>query len=145
MTGRSAAAPPPWPARNYGPYLATDQAIRTLITRAAARDGLDPARISFATARNAAERTLGTSPAALDEALAGAETEMLRTLVPPRKGRIWPRPAKKTRPASKPQRSRPGPLARHATYTVTITPPARPTATTTSQPEHPAHPANDPP
>ena len=126
-------------------YLATYQAIRTLITRAAARDGLDPARISFATARNAAERTLGTSPAALDEALAGAETEMLRTLVPPRKGRIWPRPAKKTRPASKPQRSRPGPLARHATYTVTITPPARPTATTTSQPEHPAHPANDPP
>jgi hypothetical protein len=125
-------------------YLAIYQALRTLITRAAARDGLDPARISFATARNAAERTLGTSPAALGEALDGAETEMLRTLVPPREGRIWPR-AKKSRPASRPRRDRPGPLARHATYTVTITTAGRPAPTTTGQAKQPAQPVNDPP
>ena len=125
-------------------YLAVYQALRTLITRAAARDSTDPAQISFATARNAAERTLGTSPAALAGALAAAETEMLRTPVPPREGRIWPR-AKKTRPASRPQRDRPAPLARHATCTVTITPPGRPPENTTGQPKHPAHPVNGPP
>jgi hypothetical protein len=127
-------------------YLAIYQALRTLIARAAALTGLDPARISFTTARNAAERTLGTASGQLGEALARAETEMLRTLVPEREGRIWPRPAKKTRPASRPRRDRPGPLAQHATYTVTITPPARPApATTTSQPKQPAQHANDPP
>jgi hypothetical protein len=125
-------------------YLAIYQALRTLITRAAARDGTDPARISFTTARNAAERTLGTSPAALGEALASAETEMLAVLVPPRPGRIWPRP-KKTRSPSKPRRPRPGPLAQHATYTVTITPPGTTTANLTEQPKQPAHPVNDPP
>jgi hypothetical protein len=126
-------------------YLAIYQALRTLIARAAARDGTDPARISFTTARDAAERTLGTSPAALDEALARAETEMLRTLVLPRAGRIWPRPASKTRSPSKPRRPRPGPLAQHATYTVTITPPSRPAENTTDQPKQPAYPVNDPP
>jgi hypothetical protein len=126
-------------------YLAIYQALRVLITRAAARDGIDPARISFTTALNAAGRTLGTSPAALDDALARAETEMLAVLVPLREGRIWPRAAKKTRPASKARRSRPGPLAQHATCTVTITPPGRPAENTTSQPKQPAHPVNDPP
>jgi Transposase DDE domain len=55
-------------------YLAIYQALRTLIARAAALTGLDPARISFTTARNAAERTLGTASGQLDEALARAET-----------------------------------------------------------------------
>jgi hypothetical protein len=125
-------------------YLAIYQALRTLITRAAARDGTDPARISFTTARDAAERSLGTSPGGLGEALASAETEMLGALVLPRQGRIWPRP-KKTRSASKPRRDRPGPLARHATYTATITPPAQTAPATTDQPKQPAHPATAPP
>ena len=125
-------------------YLAIYQALRTLITRAASRDGLDPARISFTTARDAAERTLCTAPAGLHDALASAETEMLRVLVPPRQGRIWPR-AKKTRSPSKPWRGRPGPLAQHATYTVTITPPGQPAENTTDQPKQPAQPVNDPP
>ena len=122
-------------------YLAIYQALRTLITRAAARDGIDPARISFTTARDAAERTLGTSPAGLHDALASAETEMLRVLVPMRQGRIWPR-AKKTRSPAEP---RPGPLAQHATYTVTITPPGQPAENTTDQPKQPAQPVNHPP
>jgi hypothetical protein len=125
-------------------YLAIYQALRTLIARAAARDGIDPARISFTTARNAAERTLGTSPDALDDALDAAETEMLAVLVPLREGRIWPR-AKKTRSPSKSRGSRPGPLAQHASYTVTITPPGQPAENTTDQPKQPAQPANDPP
>jgi hypothetical protein len=125
-------------------YLAIYQALRTLITRAAARDGIDPARISFTTARDAAERTLGTSPAGLHDALASAETEMLRVRVPPRQGRIWPR-AKKTRSPSEPRPGRPGPLAQHATYTLTITPPGQPAENTTDQPKQPAQPANAPP
>src|SRR6266699_2142531 len=76
-------------------YLAVYQALRTLIARAAARDGLDPARISFTAARDAAGRTLGTAPAGLDQALASAETEMLSALIPLRPGRIWPRAVKK--------------------------------------------------
>jgi hypothetical protein len=126
-------------------YLAIYQALRTLITRAAARDGIDPARISFTTALNAAGRTLGTAPARLDDALDAAETEMLDVLVPLRPGRIWPRPAKKTRSPSKPRRSRPGPLAQHASYTVTITPPGRPAPTTTEQPRQPAQHTTGPP
>ena len=125
-------------------YLAIYQALRTLITRAAARDGTDPARISFTAARDAAERTLGTAPAGLDQALASAETEMLDALIPLREGRIWPRPGK-TRSPRRPRRSRPGPLAQHATFTTTITPPGRPAATTTSQAKQPAQPANAPP
>ncbi|HWM99776.1 MAG TPA: IS4 family transposase [Streptosporangiaceae bacterium] len=125
-------------------YLAIYQALRTLITRAAGRDGIDPARISFTTARDAAERTLGTAPAGLHDALASAETEMLRVLVPPRQGRIWPR-AKKTRSPAEPRHGRPGPLAQHATYTVTITPPGQPAENTTDQPKQPAQPVNDPP
>src|SRR5690349_4043091 len=126
-------------------YLAIYQALRTLIARAAARDGLDPARISFTAARNAAGRTPGTSPGALDEALAGAETEMLAALVPRREGRIWPRAAKKTRSPYRSRGTRPGPLAQHASYTATITTPGRPAENTTDQPKHPAHPVNDPP
>jgi hypothetical protein len=126
-------------------YLAIYQALRTLITRAAAGAGLDPGRISFTAARDAAERTLGTAPAGLDEALASAETEMLDALVPVREGRIWPRAAKNTRHASKPRRRRPGPLAQHATFTTTITPPGRPAENTTEQPKQPAQPANAPP
>jgi hypothetical protein len=123
-------------------YLAIYQAIRVLITRAAARDGLDPARISFTAARDAAERTLGTSPAALGEALARAETEMLSALVPRREDRICHRAVKKTR---KSRPSRPGPPAQHGTYTTTITPPGRPAPAATSQPKHPAQHTNDPP
>jgi hypothetical protein len=125
-------------------YLAIYQALHTLITRAAARDGIDPALISFTTARNAAELTLGTSPGGLDDALDAAETEMLSCLIPLREGRIWPRAAKNTR-SHRSRRSRPGPLAQHATCTTTITPPGRTTPTTTSQPKHPAQHTNDPP
>jgi hypothetical protein len=126
-------------------YLAIYQALRTLIARAAARDGLDPARISFTAARDAAGRTLGTSPAGLDEALASAETEMLAGLVPEREGRIWPRAVKKTRSPYRSRGTRPAPLAQHGTRTAAITPPGQNTARTAEQPKQPAQHAGSPP
>jgi hypothetical protein len=125
--------------------LAVYQALRTLIARAAARDGTDPGRISFTAARDAAELTLGTSPDALDDALAAAETEMLNALVPLRPGRIWPRAAKKTRSPYKARGSRPGPLAQHGTCTTAITAPGQTTPPITDQARQPAQHAASPP
>ena len=126
-------------------YLAVYQALRTLIARAAARDGTDPGRISFTAARNAAELTLGTGPAGLGEALAAAETEMLKALVPLRPGRIWPRAVKKPRSPYRSRDSRPGPLAQHGTCTVAVPAPRRTTENTTDQARKPAQHAGGPP
>jgi hypothetical protein len=126
-------------------YLAVYQALRTLIARAAARDGIDPGQISFTAARDAAELTLGTSPAALGQALAGAETEMLKALVPLRPGRIWPRAVKKPRSPYPSRGSRPGPLAQHGTCTVAVPAPRRTTENTTDQARQPAQHTASPP
>src|SRR5579859_4064534 len=126
-------------------YLAVYQALRTLIARAAARDGLDPARISFTAARDAAEETLGTAPGSLGQALAAAETEMLKALVPLREGRIWPRAVKKTRSSYKSRGTRPGPLAQHGTRTAAVPAPRRTTENTTDQARQPAQHAGSPP
>jgi hypothetical protein len=126
-------------------YLAIYQALRVLIARAAAGAGLDPARISFTAALNAAQRTLGTDPGTLRDALDAAETEMLSCLVPLRPGRISPRAVKKTRSPYRSRRSQPGPITQHAEYTVTISIPGRPAQTTTDQAKQPAqHPGNPP-
>jgi hypothetical protein len=126
-------------------YLAIYQALRVLITRAAAGAGLDPGRISFTAALRAAQRTLGTDPGALHEALDAAETEMLSCLVPLRPGRICPRAVKQTRSPYQSRRSHPGPIPQHAGYTTTITTPGRPAQTTTEQAKQPAqHPGGPP-
>jgi Insertion element 4 transposase N-terminal/Transposase DDE domain len=126
-------------------YLAIYQALRTLIARAAAGAGLDPGRISFTAALNAAQRTVGTGPGDIGAALAAAETEMLSCLLPVREGRICPRAVKKARSPYKPRSSHPGPIAQHAKYTVTTTIPGRPAQTTTGQAKQPAdHPSNPP-
>ena len=126
-------------------YLAVYQALRTLIARAAARDGLDPARISFTTTLNAAGLTLGTAPAGLGDALAAAETEMLNALVPVREGRIWPRAVKKTRSSCKSRGTRPGPLAQHGTCTIAIPAPRPSTPHTADHARQPAQHAASPP
>jgi hypothetical protein len=124
-------------------YLAIYQALRILIARAAARDGLDPARISFTAALRAARRTAGTGDTG--QALTTAETEMLDRLVPRREHRICPRAVKKARSPYKPRSSCPGPISQHGSYTTTITTPGHRTQTTTSQAQqHPQHP-DDPP
>jgi hypothetical protein len=126
-------------------YLAIYQALRTLIARAAAGAGLDPARISFTAALRAAQRTVGTGPGGISQALADAETEMLDCLVPLRPGRICPRAVKKARSPYKSRHSHPGPITQHATYTVTITNPGQPAETTTDQAKQPGqHPSNPP-
>lgn len=126
-------------------YLAIYQAIRVLIARAAARGGLDPGRISFTAARNAAGRTLDASPAALSQALDDAEAEMPAVLVPLTQGRICPRAVKKPRSPYRSRRGCPGPVSQHGTCTVAITAPGPATRTTTDQPKQPAQPATGPP
>jgi hypothetical protein len=126
-------------------YLAIYQAIRSLIARAAARDGLDPGRISFTAARNAAGRTLDASPAALGQALADAEAEMLAVLVPLTEGRICPRAVRKPSSPYRSRRGCPGPVSQHGTYTVIITAPGPATRLSTDQPKQPAEPATSPP
>jgi transposase IS4-like protein/DDE family transposase len=126
-------------------YLAIYQAIRALIARAAAGAGLDPGRISFTAARNAAGRTLGTSPAALGQALDDAETEMLAALVSLREGRIFPRAVRKPISPYKSKGSCPGPVSQHGTYAIAITAPGPAARTTADQPRQPAQHANIPP
>jgi hypothetical protein len=126
-------------------YLAIYQALRVLIARAAARDGLDPARISFTAALNAAQRTTGTDPAALHDALDDAETEMLDCLVPLREGRICPRAVKQTRSPYKSRHARPGPISHHGSYTITITIPDQSAQTTTDQARQTPHRTSNPP
>jgi hypothetical protein len=126
-------------------YLAIYQAIRTLIARAAAGAGLDPGRISFTAARNAAGRTLDASPAALGQALDDAETEMLAVLVPLTEGRICPRAVKKPRSPYPSRRGCPGPVSQHGTCTIAITAPDPAARTTADQPKHPAQTATGPP
>ena len=114
--------------------LAVYQAIRTLIARAAAGPGTDPGRISFTAALDACRRSLtaGPRPAA---ALAALEAEITspRALVPHRPGRIAPRAVKRPRSGFPMQRQPPGQtLTRHASYAITITPPA----TTSNQRKH---------
>lgn len=126
-------------------YLAIYQAIRSLIARAAAGAGLDPGRISFTAARNAAGRTLGTSPAALGQALDDAETEMLAALVSLREGRIFPRAVSKPVSPYMSRRNCPGPLPQHASYTVTITTPGTTTPAITDQAKQPPQRVSSPP
>ena len=123
-------------------YLAIYQAIRVLIARAAARDGLDPARISASAALRAARRTIASARASMTTALDEAEAEILgpAALVPERPGRVWPRVAKhRTTTWAPPHRATTTP-DNHATYRLTIT---------TPQPRHqqkqPAKQATNPP
>jgi hypothetical protein len=118
--------------------LAVYQAIRTLITLAAARDGLDPARVSFTTALQAIRRTTSAGRSQLTAARAAAETEILAVLVPERPHRTCPRAVKRVPYAPWPVR-KPGqaPVSHHATCTVTITPPGQTTQNHPDQHQQP--------
>jgi hypothetical protein len=75
------------------------QALHVLTARAAARDGLDPARISFTTAADAARASIRDARDNMTAALDAAETRMLSCLVPQRDGRVCARAVKQPRPA----------------------------------------------
>jgi hypothetical protein len=127
-------------------YLAIYQAARTIIARAAARDGLDPDRISFTATLYAADRTLPAARDQMGAALDQTETEILSSLVPIREGRICLRAVAARPPCPYPSRTTlKGPISQHATYTTTITTPAHTTHTPTHQAKQPAsHPASPP-
>ena len=125
-------------------YLAIYQAIRVIITRAAAGAGLDPGRISFTAALNAVQKTLHASRGQA-AGLAAAETEILSCLVPRREGRICVRAVNKPVSPYPSKGNRTRPLSQHARYTATITPPANRTTTTTDQARQPPPSQHHPP
>jgi hypothetical protein len=127
--------------------LAVYQAIRILIVRAAARDGLDPDRISFTTALNAITRDMRVGRDR-SRALDALETEILdsRALVPERPGRVCIRAVKQTRRTSYPGRNATsGPISQQATCTITISSPAHPTPHSHNQAKQPLQQAGNPP
>ena len=127
-------------------YLCIYQAIRVIIARAAAGLGLDPDRISFTGALHAARRTIITArDDGMDGALAQLEAEITAVLVPVRPGRAWVRAVTRPRSSYKSRDNAKGPVSQHVSYTVTITPPAPATRTTTDQPRQPVNPENQPP
>ena len=102
-------------------YLAVYQATRILIARAAARDGLDPARISASAALRAARRSIQAARTSMTTALDQAEAEILdpAALVPERQGRVCPRVAKH-RTTTWPPPHRASTTPHHATYRIAI-------------------------
>jgi hypothetical protein len=128
-------------------YLVIYQAIRFIVVRAAARDGIDPARISFTAALHAVRRTVITARTGMTAALHGAETEILDpgTLVPEREHRLCPRVANTHARHFPARRGHAGPLSQHAKYSLTVTAPSQTTRTTAQQPKHPRPAANQPP
>jgi hypothetical protein len=124
--------------------LAVYQAIRTLIARAAARSGTDPARISFTTTLHAARRTIATPRHQLTATLDATEAEILATLTPHRPGRVYPRAIKK-HTSNYRQRRATDPISQHATHTLTITPQPAATHTPPHQPKQPETTTNQPP
>jgi hypothetical protein len=126
-------------------YLAVYQAIRTLIARAAAATGTDPARLSFTAALDAARRTLPAARDHIAAALAQAEAEILACPVPERKGRVYPRAVKKPAPRYPSRNAKTSPVSQHAQCTLTLTTPATATPTAAHQPTNPSqHPDNPP-
>jgi Insertion element 4 transposase N-terminal/Transposase DDE domain len=125
--------------------LAVYQALRTLIARAAARNGTSPDRISFSATLRAARRTMTTPRSQLPAALDATEAEMLSSLIPERPGRIYPRAVTKKTSPYPARRNSKDPISQHATYTTTITPPPAPTRTTPSQPKQTTSTTTQPP
>jgi hypothetical protein len=121
--------------------LAVYQAIRTLIVLAAARDAINPARLSFTTALQAIGRTTSTgrSRRQLAAALETAETEIRAALINEREHRTCPRAVKRVPyapwPVRKPAQQ---PVSQHATRTVTINPHGQTTQNHPDQHQQPA-------
>jgi Insertion element 4 transposase N-terminal/Transposase DDE domain len=125
-------------------YLCVYQAIRVLIARAAARDQIDPARISFTAALHAARRSITLARDDMTAALGQAEAETLRDLLPERQARICPRAVKKPR-SPYPSRTASTPLAQHATCTITPATAATSARTLSDQREQTRNTAKSPP
>ena len=88
---------------------------------------------------------MDTGPGRLDAALTATETEILSCLVPLREGRICPRAVNKPSSPYRSKHSHHGPISQHASYTATITTPARPAGTRTDQARQPSRRPDNPP
>jgi hypothetical protein len=121
------------------------QALRVIIVRAAASRGLDPDRISFTAALNAAQRTMNSRRDQLTATLAATEAEILSCPVPQRDGRICARAVNKPVSPYPSKHRHTGPISQHAAYTVTITTPDHRTGTTTDQARQPRQRPDNPP
>ena len=127
-------------------YRALYQAIRAVICAAAATARLDPDQISFTAALHAVRRTLPAARTSPDAALAETEADITAALVPARPGRLCIRAV--TDPRSHYPRKHHHnkvPLSQHASYTLTIHHPDRPTRTSAEQATQPANRENQPP
>ena len=126
-------------------YLVIYQAIRIVMSLAAASAGIDPDRTSFTAALHAIRRTLAAGRADPAAALAETEASILASLVPRREGRICLRAV--TQPSSPfpSRRNAKGPLSQHAEFTVTTRRPDQASRTTTDQPRHQPEHRNQPP
>jgi hypothetical protein len=126
-------------------YLVIYQAIRAIICLAAAGHGLDPDRISFTAALHAVRRTLPAARTSPDTALASTEADFLTQLVPEPRSRVCARAVTEPRSSYPSRNSTKTPLSQQATYTLTITPPAQQTRTSTTQAKPATEPGNQPP
>ena len=81
----------------------------------------------------------------MDAALAGAEAEILTSLIPERPGRIYPRAVNKPISPYPSRRSQANPISQHAGYTITTTTQGTPTRAHTDQARQPAHRPGNPP
>jgi hypothetical protein len=124
-------------------YLVIYQALHAVIARAAARDGLDPARISFTAALHAARDSIRDARDHMSAALDAADDQILSCLVPERHGRVCVRAVRQPRTAWPAVRTRP--LAQHTDCTITITAPPPATHTSNHQHKQPAQQPNSPP
>jgi len=88
---------------------------------------------------------MGTSPRRISAALTATGTEILTCLIPPREGRICPRAVNKPSSPYPSKHNHDGPISQHATYTATITTPARPARNHADQAKHAARPPENPP
>lgn len=116
-------------------YLIVYQAIRLMIGQAAIAADLEPARISFTAARDAARRTITTTPRQASCTLQTLVPDLCRQLITKHTtSRVCPRALKRV-PAGFP-RKKTQPASQNVSYQITITP---------SQPPTPANPANTTP
>jgi Insertion element 4 transposase N-terminal/Transposase DDE domain len=134
--GLLAGATPDLARQHMWAYLTVYQAIRTLIARAAAGAGLDPARLSFTAALAAARDSVTAARDSMPAALAGHEAAVLAAPVPERKGRVYPRTVKAHAAVYGTGKTGKAGISQHAQCTITLTTPDPSTTQRHSQDKH---------
>ncbi|MFC3517701.1 IS4 family transposase, partial [Amycolatopsis halotolerans] len=117
------AATPVRASQELWAALVTYQAIRMLIATTAARHNLDPARLSFTAARDAAQHAITITPAQAPAHLDWVCTDLTRQLITKHTShRVFPRALKNTN-TRYPHRTSKHPTSTNTSYHTTITTP----------------------